>query len=40
MIRPETLSLSHDKVAEHQQASTIQFCLQKKPGICLSWVLY
>lgn len=28
MVRPEVLSLACDKVSEHQQASTIQFCLK------------
>lgn len=30
MIRPEMLSLGHDKVSEHQQASIIQFCLKNR----------
>lgn len=30
IIRPETLSLGCDKVSEHQQASTIQFCLKTR----------
>lgn len=30
MIRPEMLSLGHDKVSEHQQASIIHFCLKNR----------
>ena len=30
IIRPEMLSLGHDKVSEHQQASIIQFCLKNR----------